>query len=318
MNKILKKISLEITDSFKRLVAKDESGYRQLWVGCALATGMRDDKFDPFRPEFWTPRVTRFMRQKLYAAKFFKDYSADVVDGDVVHIPHFSDSTGTVASDISVTNGEVTAIDIVETKTDLTVDNWKGGAVFISKFEQREIMKRPAVIDEYSSWLGYRCARNAERAILANITSLTTTCGFTNTDLYSTTIERAFGILESNSVPREDCRYFISPKVYWNQLMTIQKYYDASMYGKPTVPYGAHDVLYGLPVVLTTNVPAYDSTSGVSNAIIHKDAIAFAMMGPDFVAKDSEHLRRKLIADVMYGDQILQPSWGINLVSTGS
>jgi len=236
------------------------------------------------------------MRQRLYAARFFIDYSADVANADIVHIPHFSDSSGTVASDISVTNGQVTAVDIVDTETKLTVDAWKGAAVFMSKFEQREIMKRPNVINEYAKWLGYRCARNAEIAILANLTSLDATAGQTNTDIYSTNIESAFGILESNSVPKEECRFFIRPKVYWGQIMNIQKYYDASMFGKATLPFGVHDMLYGVPVTLTSNVPAYDSTSGVTNALVHHDAIA--------------------IADVMYGDTILQPTWGVQLLST--
>jgi len=319
MNKILRKIGSGFVTSVKRLVSRDENGYRQLWIGCALDAGMKDDKYDPFRPELWTPRVTRFMRQKLYAAGFFIDYSQDVMNADVVHIPHFSDSSGsTVAADISVTGGEVTAVDIIETKTDLTVDAWKGAGVYISKFEQREIMKRPNVINEYAKWLGYRCARNAEIAILANLTSLNATTGQTNTDIYSTNIESAFGILESSSVPKEDCRFFFRPKVYWNQIMSIQKYYDASQFGKATLPFGIHDYLYGVPVTLTSNVPAYDSTSGVVNALVHHDAIAFAMFGPDFTAGKSEHLRTKIMADIMYGDTILQPTWGVQLLATGA
>jgi len=283
----------------------------------AITDGMYPNEFDVYRPELWTPRITRFFKQRLYAAKFFADYSADVRNADVVHIPHFSDTSGSSAvSDIQTTSGNVTAIDIAETKTDLTVNVWKGGAIYVTKFEEREIMKRPNVINQYAKWLGYRCAKKAETAILENLTNLSATAGTTSTDIYSTNLESAFGILESNSVPREECRIFLKPKVYWNQIMTIQKYYDASQFGRSTLPYGIHDYLYGVPVTLTSNLPAYDSTAGVTNAIVHPGAIAFAMFGPDFVAKDSEHLRRKLIADIMYGDSILQPTWGVQLLST--
>lgn len=318
MNKFLKRISLEIVDSFKRILARDESGYRQLWIGCALEAGMRDDKYDYFRPEVWTPRVSRFMKQKMYAAGFFMDYSADVASADVVHIPHFSDSSGsTIAANISVTGGEVAAVDIVDTETRLTVDNWKGAAVYMSKFEAREIMKRPNVINEYAKWLGYRCARNAEIAILLNLASLASSTGDTGSDIYSTNIESAFGILESYSVPKEDCRFFIKPKVYWGDIMSIQKYYDASQFGRATLPFGIHDYLYGVPITLTSNVPYWAAgTQGYTNAIVHKDAIAFAMFGPDFTAGKSEHLRTKLIADIMYGDALVQPTWGVQLLST--
>ena len=37
MNKFLKRFVRELTDSVKRLVAKDEYGCRQLWIGCALS-----------------------------------------------------------------------------------------------------------------------------------------------------------------------------------------------------------------------------------------------------------------------------------------
>ena len=267
--------------------------------------------------ELWTPRVSRFMRQKMYAAKFFIDYSADVMNADSVHIPHFSDSSGsTIAADISVTGGEVNAVDIVDTETKLTVDAWKGAAVYMSKFEAREIMKRPNVINEYAKWLGYRCAKNAELAILLNLASLASSTGDTGTDLYSSNIESAFGILESHSVPKEDCRFFIKPKVYWGDIMSIQKYYDASQFGRATLPFGIHDYLYGVPVTLTSNVPTFAASFGISNALVHHDAIAFAMYGPDFTAGKSEHLRTKLMADIMYGDALVQKTWGVQLLST--
>ena len=280
----------------------------------AYINGFVDNKYDVFRPEVWTPRVSRFFRQRLYAANFFKDYSGDAMNADIVHIPHFDELDSTV-SDIAVTSGDVTAINLGDTKTDLTVDAWKGAAAYITKFEQREIMKRPAVIDEYASYLGYRCARNAEVAILANLDSLTASVGSSVLGILSTQIEGAFGIISSNSVPKEECRLFLTSKNYWKDIMTIQKYYDASMFGRASLPQGTHDLLYGAPITITDNLPNV-AGSGMTNALVHPGAIAFAMFGPDFVAKDSEHLRKKIIADVMYGDTILQAGWGVRLLAT--
>lgn len=280
----------------------------------AVGTGFVDNKYDVFTPELWTPRVSRFFKERLYAASFFRDYSADVMNADTVHIPHFDELDSTV-SDIGTTSGTVTAVNLGDTKTSLTVDSWKGAAAFISKFEEREIMKRPSVIDEYARYLGYRCGRNAEIAILANLGSLTASVGDSSHGVYSTNLESAFGILDSNSVPKEECRFFFRPKTYWTDIMSIQKYYDASQFGRATLPFGVHDMLYGVPVTLTNNVPD-DVETGLTNALVHPGAIAFAMFGPDFVAKDSEHLRKKIIADVMYGDTILQKTHGVKLRST--
>jgi len=92
--------------------------------------------------------------------------------------------------------------------------------------------------------------------------------------------------------------------------------YDASMFGRATLPFGVHDMLYGVPITITPNVPHASLSAGT--AIVHPGAIAFAMFGPDFVAKDSEHLRKKLIADEMYGDAILQKTWGVQIHSSNS
>jgi len=277
----------------------------------AAGPGYDADKYDVYRPELWTPRITRFMKEKLYAAKFFKDYSADIVGADTLHVPHISDTF--TATAIPTTSGSVTAEAISETKTDLTVDNWYGKGYYITKFEEREIMKRPNIINEYSQAIGYRLGRYAERAILDNITSITPTAGTTTTSLVATNLEAALGILESNSVPKENCRFFFEPKVYWSDIMSIQKYYDASQFGKATLPHGIHDYLYGVPVTLTPNVP---HSLGVKNAVVHPDSIIFAMYGPDFTTKGSEHLRKKIIGDIMYGDAIMQPTWGVQLLAT--
>jgi len=271
--------------------------------------------YNSFRPELWTPRVTRFFREKLYAANFFRDYSSDVMNADVVHIPHFEDTT-TVETSIATTNGAVTGVTMNDTKTDLTVDTWEGAAVYITKFEEREIMKRPNVIDEYASYLGYRCGKNAETAILANLTSLSSSTGDSAHTIYSTNIEQAFGILESYSVPREECRIFIKPKIYWRQIMSIQKYYDASQFGRATLPFGVHDQLYGVNVTFTNCLTPNGLDAGT--VIVHPGAVAFAMYGPDLTVTKGEDLRKKVIADVMYGDVILQRKWGVQIHSSNS
>jgi hypothetical protein len=291
----------------------------------AVGAGFDSNKYDFLRPELWTPRVSRFFKTKLYAANFFKDYSSDVMNADVVHIPKFMDTGTNPTSNIPQTSGDVTAVSVAQSTTALTVNAWKGAGVYITKFEQREIMSRPAVIDEYASYLGYKCGQQVEAALLAHISqsgsggaALSSSVGWSSSAIGSTQVEQAFGILDSNSVPKEECRIFMSPKVYWRDIMAIQKYYDASQFGRATLPFGVHDQLYGVNISLTNNMAAANGKTGTYSAIVHPGALAFAMYGPDFVAKDSEHLRKKLIADVMYGDVILQKTWGVKLRSSAS
>ena len=176
-------------------------------------------------------------------------------------------------------------------------------------------MKRPNVIDEYASYLGYRCSKNTETAILANFETLTSSVSNSTLALFSTQLEKAFGILESYSVPKEECRMFLTPKTYWRDLMSIAKYYDASQFGRATLPFGVHDMLYGVPITLTANV-TNEAGTGEGNAIIHPGAIGFAMFGPDITITQGEPLRKKVNADVMYGDVMIQKLWGVKLNST--
>ena len=279
--------------------------------------GFADDKFDVYRPELWISRIHQFMKEKFYAATFFDDYSGEISGTDLIHIPHISDTFS--ATSIPVTSGAIDGTDISETKTDLTIDVWKGAAYFITKFEEREIMMRATVRDKYKMAMGYRLGRDYERDILANalgIANVPARAGLTTTQLVATNLEYAMSVLASNSVPKDECRIFMDPKQYWSQLMSIQKYYDASQFGRPTVPTGAHDMLYGVPIVLTPNVSKETGMSAYSGTIIHPTAIAHARAGVGFTQKPSENLRTKLIADIIYGDTLKDGKRGVRLLGT--
>ncbi len=185
-------------------------------------TGFSSNKYDPFRPEIWSPRINRFLMEKMYGAKIFQDRSDEIEGTDTLHIPHISDAF--TASDIPTTSGEVTATDISETKTTLSIDKWKGASHYITKFEEREIMKRPNLIDEYSQAMGYRLGRSLESAILNELGSLSPTAGSTTTSLVATNIEAALGIINSNSVPMNECVFLFKSKIYTGNILTIQKY----------------------------------------------------------------------------------------------
>jgi len=285
----------------------------------SAGTGFSDDKYDVFRPELWSPRITRFMEEKLYAAPFFLDYSGEANGADTIHIPHISDVFSAAA--IPVTSGTITATDISETKSDLVVDRWYGTAFYITKFEEREIMKRPNIISDYQRAMGYRLGRELEIDLLASTSLLNTVpaqAGLTTTDLVASNIEYAMGILASNSIPKEECRFFFNPKVYWGDIMTIQKYYDASQFGRPSVPQGAHDLLYGVPVVLTPNVPKESGDLGVCNSIVHPTFLAHARTGVDFTVGTAEDLRKKINADLIWGKKILQNKRCVRLLATST
>ncbi len=284
----------------------------------AVGTGFNVAKFGPLTPNIWAPRLNRSLEMKLAAAPFFWNISSDVADGGkTVYIPNILNSFA--ASSIAVTSGDVTATAISTSTNTLNIDQWQGTAFYLTEFEEREIAKSYNAQAEYVDKMGYELAKKIDVDLLALTAGLTPTAGLTTTDIVATNIEHAFGILDSNSVPRDELVFFCKPKVYWDDIMSIQKYYDASMFGKATVPKGAHDMLYGVPVVLTPNCTGGGPSTGlgITNALVHKNAVVYAFGSPAKISiKGSEHLRKKVIADVIYGKALINATWGVRILST--
>jgi len=285
----------------------------------AAGTGLEDNKFDVFTPEIWSPRLNRFLRVRLAAAPFFIDLSDEVAQGgDVIHVPHIDDNFS--ATSVPVTSGTIAGTDVTSTKTNLTVDQWQAVAYLMTDFEAREVAKKYRLQNEYAKAMGYALAKKLDTDLLALTGSMDRTAATTTTDLVATNIEHAFGILSSDAVPREECVFFVHPKVYWNDLMAEQKYYDASQFGMPSLPKGAHDRLYGVPVVLTTQVTGGNGagTLGLTNALVHRSSVIYAIGrgGAKFSEKPSENLRRKVIADIIYGKVLMNDKRGVRILAT--
>lgn len=282
--------------------------------------------FTAFTPEVWSPRINYFFRAKLAAAPFFDDYSADVADGgDTIHIPNVTDAFSPTA--IPTTSGVVTSTNLSDTNSNLSVSNWFGVAYDLSDFQYAQIAKSYNIKNSYAQAMGYSLARKLDSAILANGSSITSSVGSSATNLLSTSIEKAFGILTSRSVPKEECVMFLHPKAYWGELMAIQKYYDASQFGKPSLPTGVHDMLYGVPVVITSQVPVgtagTEGDDGHRNLLIHRSAIVYALgklpgatqNGVRIQEKPSEDLKVRFIGDIAYGTLVLNANAGVRILS---
>lgn len=285
---------------------------------------MATQTFTAFTPEIWSPRINFFFKTRLVAAPWFEDYSSDVSSGgDIIHIPNISDGFST--SDVAVTNGTVTKTNLSDTNTNLTVSNWKAVAYDLTDFQFAQIMKSFNVRNAYGMAMGHSLAKKFDLDLLAEGANISPTVGTTGTSLVATNIETAFGILASNSIPKEDVVFFVDPKVYWNDIMSIQKYYDASQFGKPSVPQGAHDLLYGVPVILTNQLPSAVGT-GVINLLVHRRAFVYAHAAlPNMSAeegvklriqeKPSESLKVQFIGDMAYGMVTLNAKAGVKVLS---
>lgn len=274
-----------------------------------------------FTPEVWSPVLNKSFRENLVAAKAFADFSDDIAGGgDVIHIPHLEHSF--TISDIKQTSGEVSAESINDTQTQLTLNKWQGSAFRISDWQAKIVSKKYNIKRQYADQLGFDLAKKFDTQLMAEYTNFTNVIGGSTTDLSDTALEQGMSIMESNSVPREKLRLIVHPRNYYGDLFKRDKYYDSSVFGKTTLPNGAIDQVYGVPVFRTPQVPL--ANGSLKNLLVHPMAVSYALATQDGGApsgariseKEGESLRKTVVGDIMYGIKALKTGAAVVIAAT--
>ena len=291
---------------------------------------MPTQTFAIFTPQLWSPRINFFLKNKLAAARAFSDYSDEAMEGgDRINIPSVGD--GFSATAITVTTGAITGANISDTKSTLLIDSWVGNKLIITDFQLDQVKRSYRLKEEYMMAQGYALAKAFDSVLIRlGHNSAITTVGNSVTALLSTTIERAMAILSSRGVVLNECSFLMHPQTYYRRILGVQKYYDASQFGKPSLPQGVIDYLYGVPVIVTQQITTATTASlsgqragtGWSNLLAHKSAIAYAfgnIPGQDRVngvrlterpssGSTGANLGIEVIADQAYGELLLNSS----------
>lgn len=111
-------------------------------------------------------------------------------------------------------------------------------------------------------------ADDLEDTLFGLWSGLSTTGGTTSAAVTDLQIRQAIRTLDALDVPREDRAFFFHPRVFWDQIMGTQKFYDASQAGwtRQDAPIpngnfgpfsrerGLKGALYGDAVFTSTNV----------------------------------------------------------------
>jgi len=267
--------------------------------------------YHAFEPAVWSPRLNFFFQKKLQAKYVCTDYSSDL-NGNIVYVPGITD--GFTAAAIGITSGDVTAASLADTKSTITLDQWYGDAFRVTKGQADRIGSQYNLVDSYMETMAYNLSTAFDTALLGNISSGTFSVGLTGTAIPSTTLEHALAIADSQNMPHDGLAWVFSPKAYWQQLANVSKYYTMSTFGKATIPTGFVDVLYGIPVLVSNNLPT--SATDRQNALIHKSAIGYVIAGGgvNLTYRDPEALRRTYFADIHYGHTLLTAGRIIKIV----
>jgi hypothetical protein len=283
--------------------------------------------FQIYRPEIWQPKIDRKFKEKLSLTRFFSDFSDAVLEGGrTVLIPHDALYTATA---VTTTTGDIVGNLVTDTMTRLDIDKWYKASMVKADFQAAQIGKQYRVKEIYAENMAHSIAKKLEQDIIALFTAANfsrvvnaSTAGLKGSDL-----EAAIGIAESYNIPREEMIFFLHPKAYYGEVLGVQKLYDASSFGKPSLIQGTHDVLYGVPVVVSSLVGASNASiegGKHRNMLVHARAIAFAIgnlpggstAGVRLQEKTSEHLRVHIVADIVYGVKKVGDSYrGVRLIS---
>jgi hypothetical protein len=274
--------------------------------------------FAVFNPEIWSPSLNRAFQAKLKAAAFFSDYSDDITGGgEKIWIPAMSNAF--TATAIATTSGDVALTAVSETSGSITLDQWMGVSYPITDYQKALIATKYNIQAEYAQKMGYALAKKIDTDLLALGASITKGTGDSATNITATTIETAIAFIESSNIPKEECAFIFHPNAYYGEVVKSQKLVDASYYGTEVLSKGFHSTLYGIPVMILSQVPAgtAGTEGGHRNLLVHKNAIAYAVArgGAKMSEKASESLRTKLIADVIYGKTCLNAGSGIRIIS---
>jgi hypothetical protein len=291
-----------------------------------------------YRPDVWSSQVNRFFYNKLALAPFLWNLTDEVTGGGKTLVVPSTTETFSAKS-ITTTTGEVTSTTIDDTVIRLDINKWYASSRIVADFQAAQIDSKYGGLELYQQDMGYALAKQLDSDLIeiaGDKGYCVLSTGTSTSSLSTTSLEQGMALMESYGMDRSDLLFVFHPIAYWNGPMKRQKLYDASQFGKPSLPQGIHDMLYGVPVIITQQVHkdglVNQSTgatgqrkSGYNNMLIHKRKACYALgnlSGPKSagirikVGVPSEHLRTKYIADIMYGVKNVSTTRGVRLVSS--
>lgn len=288
---------------------------------------MPGQTFTVYRPEIWQPKIDQAFKEKLYLTKFFSDYSDAVTEGGkTVLIPHDAIYTATA---VTTTTGDIAGNLVTDTMTRLDIDKWYKASMIKADFQAAQIGKQYRIKELYAQNMAHAIAKQLEQDLIALFTAanFSRVVNASTAGLKASDLEAAIAIAESYNIPREEMAFILHPKAYYQEVLAVQKLYDASQFGKVSLPTGNLDTVYGVPIIVSPLVGASNASiegGAHRNMLVHTRAIAFAIgnlpggstMGVRLQEKQSENLRVHVVADIVYGVKKVGNSYrGVRLIS---
>lgn len=238
----------------------------------------------PFIPEVWGEQINQYFKADLVAAAFFTDRSDELMDGgDTVHTPN----TTAMSANTKTNGAQITLNNATETSVDLVVNTWKEVSFIIEDREVAQYKRSYSLQQRKAVEAAHEAAEDLEVAIMALFSGFSSTVGASTTDLADSEIRQAIATLATNKVTgmkqngswAQDVAFFLHPNTAWRQVQGIDKFsLLQNTAGSDPVLQGGIGFLYGIPVLVSPNVPNVSGSTGRYNALAHRDAIHWARL----------------------------------------
>lgn len=251
-----------------------------------------------FIPEVWLPKVNEFYQANLQAGNFFMDLSEAwmEVGGDILHIPN---TTALSANSKSVAS-QVTLQNPTDTTVDLTIDSWYEASFMLEDYVNAQVSKSYALKEMYAKSAAYAVSKQLDTALTNLFAGFSQSVGSSTATIADSNLRGAIEYLDLADAPEEGRAFFLYPTVAWD-VAALDRFslYQNSPKADPVMK-GLLGWIYGIPVIKTTNLGV--SAGSRLNALVHKDALAFATTGirvqTNYIP---EYLGWLTTADIQYG-----------------
>lgn len=234
--------------------------------------------------------------EEYFAKSAISDFALDMSEfaqegSDIFNIPDVYTNAFSVQTQ-STQGAEVTTDAPAAATVQLTVNSHKYIATLLGHKDQVQIDRSYNLNEIYTRKAGGTLMEDFEDALFALWSDISTnTVGDTATVLADAEIRQGIEKLASSDIPLEESAFFFHTYTYFNQILSVQKYYDASQFGKGNAVTstgnftGTNGVsgalkgnLYGLPAYVSSRVVSGLQTH--RNILAHKTAFAFAHQTP--------------------------------------
>jgi hypothetical protein len=269
-----------------------------------------------FIPELWRDAILDYAERKFQLRNQVMDFSSELPNGDVLHIPKVTEETAAAKSrDTAVTYSANT-----DSEVTISVDQHHYEAKRIEDIVR--VQESANLFGAYAQSMGYALAKKVENYLAVDV--LQSATGNDVTLAADNTITSA--LLRSGLQKLLDAGFdyadgetylYASPAAYMS-LLGLQDFFDSSQRGdgqNPNVS-GSVGMIYGMNSFISTDWDDDGGTGDETATVFKKESVYMAMQLQPRVqsAYDIDHLATSVVADVLFGASL---SHGASSTSLG-